>query len=95
MCGKVLSVPCCTQETCYTLLCILCMALDLLVYDCAQSVFLHLYGASNLDEMLRCGSREEAFSVPCLMSVVARIVGFVGEGSGVCCWLSQSVLRSK
>jgi hypothetical protein len=46
MCGKVLSVPCCTQEARCTLLCIPLVALEIFVYGHAHNNLLHLYGAS-------------------------------------------------
>ena len=46
MCGKVLAVPCCTQESCCTLLCSPRVALKILVYEHAQTTLMHLYGAS-------------------------------------------------
>jgi hypothetical protein len=36
MCGKVLAVPCCTRESCSTLLCILRVAPKIIVYSHAK-----------------------------------------------------------
>jgi hypothetical protein len=46
MCGKVRSVPCCPRESRCTLLCIPCVALEILVYGHAHNNLLPLYGAS-------------------------------------------------